>query len=198
MEHNTNIAAFDFDGTITIKDTYPAFLKHCFGTIKTYLGFLLLSPVLVLYKMKIIPNDVAKQLTFIYFFKGMDKEKYLDQCESFKKRITEIVRPEALDKIMYHRAKRHYLVIVSASIEDWIRPWANENHFDYVIGTQPEIAKNKLTGKFASENCYGYQKVTRLTQHIPDIAQRYVYAYGDSQGDKQLLAMANMAFFRSF
>lgn len=199
MEQPNNIiAAFDFDGTITKKDTYFEFVIHCFGIMKTYGGFLLLSPILILYKLKFLRNDIAKQLTFSFFFKGMEQEKYLNYCSTFKERIGEIVRSDALDKIAYHRSRGHYLVIISASNEDWIQPWAIENNFNYVIGTQLEISKNKLTGKFASPNCYGHQKVKRLTQHIPNIAQRYVYAYGDSKGDKQLLDMANMSFFRSF
>jgi HAD superfamily hydrolase (TIGR01490 family) len=198
LEQHKTIAAFDFDGTITFKDTYLVFIIHCFGSVRTFLGFLFLSPIIILYKLKFLRNDIAKQITFTFFFKGMSQQKYLDYCISFKERISKIVRPEALKKIAYHEEQGHYLVIVSASMEDWIRPWADENYFNHVIGTQPEITQKKLTGKFFSKNCYGHQKVKRLNQHIPDVAKLNVYAYGDSKGDKQLLEMADNAFYRNF
>ncbi|WP_422104213.1 HAD family hydrolase [Winogradskyella sp.] len=198
MELPNTIALFDFDGTITKKDTYIAFIKHCFGATTTYLGFLLLSPVLILYKLKLIRNDLAKQITFSYFFKNMSKDDYLYKCNSFKEVINKILRLEAMHKIAYHKSKGHYLIIVSASIEDWILPWANENHFNAILSTKIEVKDGRLTGKFASENCYGEQKVVRVKQHISDGSKKYIYAYGDSNGDKQLLEFADEAFYRVF
>jgi HAD superfamily hydrolase (TIGR01490 family) len=197
MELINTIAFFDFDGTITKKDTYIEFIKHCHGSLKTYFGFLFLSPILLLYKLKLLRNDVAKQITFSFFFKNMSKSNYLDKCDSFKNSISNILKPDALEKIAYHKSQNHYLTIVSASVEDWIRPWAMDNNFNEVIGTKIEIKNNKLTGKFASENCYGPQKVTRIKEQI-NVSNSYIYAYGDSKGDKQLLQFADEAYYKIF
>ena len=198
MELPKTIALFDFDGTITKKDTYIEFIKHCFGSTRTYLGFLLLSPVLVLFKLKLIRNDVAKQITFSYFFKGMSEDYYLQKCKSFTAVINQILKPEAMHKIAHHKSEGHQLIIVSASMEDWILPWAKENDFDEVLSTKIEIQNNQLTGKFATENCHGEQKVIRVKQHIPDFSNKYFYAYGDSSGDTPLLEFSDEAFYRKF
>ena len=65
---NGRIAFFDFDGTITTKDTLLEFIKFYKGKYQFYLGFLVYSPFLVAYKLKIIPNYVAKQKVLQYFF----------------------------------------------------------------------------------------------------------------------------------
>lgn len=83
-------------------------------------------------------------------------------------------------------------------MEDWIRPWAMDNKFNSIIGTKLDFNANKISGKFASPNCYGPQKEIRLRQHIPNINQCVLYAYGDSAGDEQLLRMADYPFFRTF
>ena len=200
MAHSNTVAAFDFDGTITTKDTLPQFIKHCFGNSRFFFGMFMLSPILLLFKLKVIRNDLAKQILFSYYFKGMKKQKFLLHCDSFKDKIDGILSPNALEKIDFHYSENHYLVIVSASIEDWIKPWVQKNNkFDYVIGTKIAFdSNNKITGRFLSKNCYGKQKAVRLKEHITDIAHKTLFAYGDSTGDKELLSMADFSFYQKF
>lgn len=198
MEQINVIAAFDFDGTITTKDTLLEFLKHCFSKTRLLFGLFLLTPVFVLYKIKVLRNDVAKQKIFAHFFKGMRMTTFNEHCNTFSKKIDKIVRDKALERIKYHRKEGHFIVVISASIENWIHPWANENNIDELIATKIEVIGNKLTGKFASKNCHGQEKVRRLKEKISNIHSKYLYAYGDSEGDKQLLSIANKAYYRSF
>lgn len=65
------IYAFDFDGTLTTRDTLIAFIRYAKGTRAFVLGFLLHAHLLVLMKLKLYPNWKAKQKIFSYFFKGM-------------------------------------------------------------------------------------------------------------------------------
>ena len=64
METGEKVAAFDFDGTLTTKDTLLDFLTFCFGFKKLFIGFLLLSPALLLYKLKLTSNEKAKERVF--------------------------------------------------------------------------------------------------------------------------------------
>ena len=72
----SKIAFFDFDGTITTDDSLIKFIRYAKGDMQTVLGMLLLSPMLVIYKLKLIPNYKAKQMMLSYFFKGMDEEQF--------------------------------------------------------------------------------------------------------------------------
>ena len=192
------VAAFDFDGTLTRKDSFLEFIKHCFGVRRFITGMLIMSPILVLYKLKIIANSRAKQAVFSHFFEGMTKRHFNEHCHSFKSKIDRFVRQEAIEKLEFHLSEHHKVVIVSASIENWIQPWAVENRIDLIIGTQAEFVSDKLTGRFSSPNCFGPQKEIRLKKEFPNLHQKTLYAYGDSKGDKDLLRIADHSFYRKF
>ena len=100
----------------------------------------------------------------------------------------EKITKEIIDK---HKSAGETLFIVSASPENWIRPWAMKNGFTEVIATKLEEKDGMLTGKFASRNCYGVEKVNRLKEFFTDREQVYLSAYGDSSGDEPMLNYAN-------
>lgn len=186
MEKRT-IAAFDFDGTITTKDTLFDFIAFYKGKTSLIAGLALLSPMLILFKAGIIKNSVAKEMLFHYFFEKESADKFNKVCMEYSQRISKICNPDIIRKVNEHKSKGHTLVIVSASVTNWIAPWAISFGFDKVIGTEIEVRKGKLTGRFSSKNCYGQEKVNRLQAEFPDRDIYTLYAYGDSEGDKQLL-----------
>ena len=67
-----------------------------------------------------------------------------------------------------------------------------------LIATRLEIKNNKLTGKFASKNCYGMEKVNRIKKNYNLDNYEVVYAYGDSMGDHQMLDLADIKYYRTF
>ena len=69
------IAAFDFDGTITRKDTLIEFLRFAGGSARLYVVFALYSPLLVLMKLKLYSNQKAKEKIFAHYFKSMPIEQ---------------------------------------------------------------------------------------------------------------------------
>ena len=70
------IAVFDFDGTVTTKDTLLEFIKFVRGPVSFYAGFLRYAPQLLAYKSGIYPNWKVKQQIFSHFFKGMRLEDF--------------------------------------------------------------------------------------------------------------------------
>lgn len=83
----------------------------------------------------------------------------------------------------------HKVVIVSASIGAWIRPWAQSRGIDCVLSTEADSDKSgRLTGHFSTLNCHGHEKARRITEAFPDAAAAETYAYGDSSGDDAMLA----------
>lgn len=193
------LAAFDFDGTITLRDSFLDFLIKSRGRGKVAWGLLLHIPLICLYKLGFISNEKAKERLFSYFFKGLHQEKFLGLCEYYGERIPEIVNPEALACVRQHLSCGREVVIVTASVEDWIRPWALQVGIREVIGTRIEIGSDgRLTGKFSTPNCYGAEKVKRLRSAYPLRDTYLLYAYGDSRGDRELLEFADYAYWREF
>lgn len=192
------IAAFDFDGTITTRDTLFDFIRFYKGMPRMLAGLFLLAPVLVGFKLGFIKNSRAKEILFTHFFKGEKAERFDEVCAAYSARIDEIVRPKALERIASHLEDNDTVIIVSASIDRWIIPWAKKTGLKEVIGTQIEVTDGKITGRFRSENCYGQEKVNRLSTAYPDRNSYILYAYGDSSGDKELLAFADYPHYQVF
>jgi len=191
------IAAFDFDGTLTTKDTLLVFLKHVFSKRQLANGLIRLSLVLTAFKFKLISNNVAKQKLFAYFFAGMSIDTFNKYAESFKPKINAVINPVALERLKWHQEQGHTCIIVSASVENWIKPWAAD--YDAIVAsTRIEVIDGKITGRFLGENCYGSEKEKRVLELYPDRAGYQLYAYGDSGGDRALLAMADFSFYRKF
>ena len=192
------LALFDFDGTITKDDSLLKFIRFVVGDGRFIFGLVVLSPILVAYKLKLIPNYKAKQKMLSWFFKGMSKEAFLKVANEYSLvHIDKILRPKAIEKINWHKNQGHKLVVVSASIECWLRPWCEKNGLE-LIATKLEIKDDIVTGKLLSKNCYGVEKVNRIKEiyNLKDF--EYIYSYGDSSGDKQMLELAHEKFYKPF
>lgn len=192
------IAVFDFDGTITQSDTLLSFIRFSKGNISFLIGFLLFIPLLIGMKISLIPNWKVKQLMFQYFYKGTKIKTFDTWGEQFSKIITANTREKAKAKITELKKEGYIIVVLSASIENWIKPWANENGIDLVIATQIRVVNNIITGEFLSKNCYGIEKVNRLLENFPDRTNYYVIAFGDSRGDRELLSFADKSYYKVF
>jgi phosphatidylglycerophosphatase C len=191
------IAFFDFDGTITKKDSFIEFIKFAVGKKKFIKGLIILSPILILYKLKIISNYKAKQKVISYFFKGYNKSQFQNIAKEFSlKIIDKIIKPEMLEKIKWHKLQGHKIIIVSASLECYLKPWCDKNDLD-IIATKLEFKNNIFTGNLETKNCYGKEKVNRIKQKYDLNQFNYIYAYGDSKGDKEMLSIANKKFYKN-
>ncbi|MDD7273993.1 MAG: HAD-IB family phosphatase [Prevotella sp.] len=193
------VYAFDFDGTLTSKDTFVEFILFVKGKQSTYLGFLLFLPILVLMKIRLFPNWKAKQMVFSWFFKGMEIDEFNHFCTSFAHSRQDILRQQGFDLIAEALAKNDNVIIITASIENWVAPFFSQ--FDNrmkVEGTKIAVRQDRLTGQFLSKNCYGTEKVKRLYALFPYRRAFRLVAFGDSRGDKQLLAEADEAHYKPF
>ena len=193
-----NIVFTDFDGTLTYKDSFLEFLKFYVGMSKLFFGLLANAPHILAYKLKIISNERAKEKLFSYFFAGKDITEFQLKCDQFSVNIIpKILREKAKTKITEHQTNKHQIVVVSASIENYLQEWCKNNQFD-CIATQIEIKNQKITGKFLSKNCYGQEKVTRIQEKYSLQDYAVIYAYGDTEGDKPMLNIANQPQYKPF
>lgn len=197
---NGRIAFFDFDGTITTKDTLLEFLKFVRGRTGFYKGFLLNSPYLLAYKIKLITNQAAKEKVLRYFLGGMPVQQFEELCQNFSDNILpELIRPAAMEEIRTLKNQGYRLVLVSASPENWIRPWAGKTGFE-VIATRLIAQENRIQGVIEGKNCHGNEKVNRIKEVIALDQYSDIRAYGDSGGDTAMLALAGVgkSFYKPF
>lgn len=192
------LALFDFDGTITTRDTLAEFIKFVVGKPKYYYGLGANFYLLLGYKLGFIPNYKAKEQLLVYFLKDWYCNDFQEITEQFTERIIgEMIKKEALERIRWHQKQGHKIVVVSASMECWILGWCKQMKIE-LIATKLAIKDNKLTGKFLTKNCYGKEKVRRIREKYNLNEFDLIYAYGDSKGDKDMLLLADKAFYKSF
>ena len=199
------IVASDFDGTLTTKDTLLAFIRYACGTKAFLWGFLLHAPLLVLMKLGLYPNWKAKQKVFAYFFKGTSLETFDGLCQDFARDSRHLLRQQGVQVLQQAQEDGAEVLIVSASIDNWVQPFfegfRRQDSGDRsirVIGTQVEVKDGRLTGCFLTKNCYGQEKVNRILALYPNRQDYHLTAYGDSRGDKELLAFADESHYKPF
>lgn len=192
------LALFDFDGTITRKDTLFDFARYARGNLFFFKTMLRLAPMLAAHKAGLISATAAKEYFLTAFFGGMPFAEFEQLATKYSlERIPRLIRPTARERIYYHLQQQHTVVIVSASAENWIKPWANLEGIR-VIATVLSVKNGFINGKLASKNCNGEEKATRIKQAFKLSEYDYIYAYGDTKGDKAMLDLANESFFRYF
>ena len=195
------IAFFDFDGTITTKDTLLEFIKFSKGPFRFYLGFLLNSPWMVAYRLKIISNQAAKERIMTWFFRNTPLPAFQKQCDEFATTILPaLIRPKALREIALLQEKDATIVIDSATPENWISTRTTRIGAS-LLATRLELTPipPRLTGRILGRNCYGEEKVSRIhAAYTPARLHRNLYTYGDTTGDKPMLRLGTASFYKPF
>lgn len=193
------VAVFDFDGTLTQRDSLLPFLLIAVGPWQFWRGLVVMSPVLLGYVLKLIPNWRAKEAVLTHYLSGRTVERFFQLAQNFAiKEVPKLLRPEAIECLQWHQEQGHRTILISASWEAYLLPLTQILGFDQVIGTKLESHAGFLTGRIQGKNCYGKEKVKRLQALIGDLSDFCIYAYGDSRGDLELLEVATFAFYRKF
>jgi phosphatidylglycerophosphatase C len=189
------LVLFDFDGTITRSDSFFDFLIYTFGVVRFSLGFAALMPVLAGYAAGMVPNWKAKEAVLRKFLKGWDRRTFGEAAERYShNRLPLIIRDCALERIEWHRSRGHRMVVVSASVEEWMAGWCGRYGLE-VIGTRLEARRDLLTGRIDGANCQGAEKVRRIREAIKLEEYEYIYAYGNTSGDTEMLELADERYY---
>lgn len=198
-DHSTPIvAAFDFDGTITTHDSLLPFLRTVVGTRRFCINLISLIPIYIAYRLGVKSNHQAKQQLLHLFLQHRSYEQLLALGETFAQQyIPKIIRPDALPRLRWHQAQQHRCILISAGLGIYLQPWAKSVGFNDLICTQVRVDANGFTnGDIDGLNCFGPEKVARLTKMLGPKNQYTLYAYGDSRGDRELLELADFKYYR--
>ena len=192
------IVAFDFDGTLTTRDSFRAFLKWRAGPRRYVAGLARLAPAVARYLLDRDRGRMKARAAHI-FLGDMTEAAIGDEAKRFaERRARKLLRPDAVRVWRKWQAAGARLVIVTASPETLIAPFARGLGAEVLIGTRLEFdAEGRFTGRLAGANCRGPEKVRRL-QAVFGEGVRLEAAYGDTDGDHEMLAIADEQGFRVF
>ena len=195
---DAGVVAFDFDGTLTTHDSYTAFLKWRAGPIRYALGLVKLAPAALAYLGHRNRGRIKAAATR-EFLAGVTRERLETDARAFAELMApRMLRPDALRTWRRWGQRRAKLVIVTASPEIIVAPFARGLGADMLIGTELTFdARDRATGGFDTPNCRGPEKVRRLQAAFGEEV-RLRAAYGDTSGDTEMLAIAEEPGYRVF
>jgi HAD superfamily hydrolase (TIGR01490 family) len=188
------VAAFDFDGTLSSRDNFVPFLRRVAGTGTATGAFVRSAARLGLAGRARWSRNEMKARVLDRLFAGRDTAEVDAIGLDFANEVlARHLRDEAVQRAEWHRTQGHHLVIVSASLGAYLRPVGEGLGFDAVLATELEHGPDgRLTGRMLGENVRGPEKARRLVAWL-DGSTPFVWAYGDSSGDRELWAHADRA-----
>lgn len=194
------IAAFDFDGTLTYRDSFLQFLLYTFGWRHVIWNVIPILPKLFGYLLGIVSRKGAKEALISQFLQGRTEQSARQLGIAFaREQLPSQIRPEALQRLLWHQNAGHTCIIVSASLDIWLVPWAEENGIERVLSSRLAVNEEGcITGKLLGKNCRRQEKVKRIEEEFGPLGQYTLYAYGDTKGDKEMLESADYSYYRIF
>jgi phosphatidylglycerophosphatase C len=192
------IVAFDFDGTLTIRDSFTSFLRWRAGPGGWALGLVKMAPALAAYARD-RDRGAIKAASVKVFLKDVSRNELQEDAARFADHVwDQFIRPDALATWQDWGRRGAYRVIVTASPELTVAPFARRLGAEGLLGTHLTFDdQDRITGAFSSPNCRGEEKVRRLRQaYGSDMA--LAGAYGDTSGDTEMIAIAEVKGFRVF
>ncbi|OJX29307.1 MAG: HAD family hydrolase [Chryseobacterium sp. 36-9] len=188
---------FDFDGTLTYKDTMFLFLKF-YDPAKFSVQFLKHVPLFILLKMKLADAEAVKKSFIASILKGQSKYQIEKKAQQFfDENYPGLFRENALDFIKNIDREHTESYIVSASLDIWVKPFADKLNM-ILLATKAEFIDGIFTGEFIGKNCNKDEKVCRIEAELGDKKFDKIIAFGDTSGDKAMFKFANESHYRFF
>lgn len=192
------LALFDFDGTITRGDSYLGFVRFAVGWRRLLRTLLPLAPALSTWWRSPDRLARAKEMVLESFFAGWERASFEELGGRYARdQLPGMVRAAAVERIHEHLRWGHQVAVVSGSLRAWLEPWCAGYGLDLIV-TEVEIRHERLTGRFATPNCWGAEKARRVRAAYSLDEFDHVVAYGDSRGDREMLALADERNMRPF
>lgn len=196
-EHGRTLALFDFDGTISRRDTLFLFLRHTHGPMAILTGMAKMAPLLAAHAAGIASAIQAKEGLLRAFYRGWYRDDLVEQGRRFADtlfRSVDALHQPVMATLKAHVDRGDHVCIASASLDLWVRPFAGYLNAD-VISTELEFdAKFRFTGRLEGPNVNGDEKARAIATRYRLTEFSRIVAFGNSRGDLPMLRLADEAF----
>lgn len=190
-----NLALFDFDGTITTRETFADFLHLAVPPRRLVIGKLVFAPLIMGYRLGLVSATRVRASIIGFAFRGVAAEGVTEAGEAFANDLLpQLLRPQAMQRIQWHQAQGDTVVVVSGGFDLYLSHWCRQ-HGLALICSQLESHHGVLTGRYLGAQCVGTEKCRRVREQYELAAFARVYAYGDTAEDLAMLALAHEKYF---
>lgn len=188
-----NLALFDFDGTLCTKDSFTGFIFYTLSKRHIFRKGLRILPWIQAYYLKLYPANAMRSKLFSTMFKNMPAKQLEQLGEEYAKKLLHHLDAKLFEQFMHHQLQGDTVVLVSASIDIYLRPLCSLLNID-LICTEVEIKNGRITGKYATPDCSSVQKKQRISANYQLDQYSNIYAYGNSTEDLDMLSLANHCY----
>ena len=190
-----DLALFDFDGTLTTRETFPAFMRYAVARPRLLAGGVLLAPVVFGYRRGWVAGNPTRASIVQMGLRGVDAERLRAQGAAFARDVLPgVLRPEAMARLAWHRQRGDRVVVVSGGLDVYLAPWCADQGVELLCSVLAERG-GRITG-YAGPQCVGEEKVRRVRALCDPQAYAAIHAYGDTHEDQAMLAMAHHRTYR--
>ena len=190
------LALFDFDGTITTHETMPDFLRRSVPKRRLIIGWLFLAPLVLGYKLRFVSGTLVRRAVVRFGYSGVPTSALAAAGRDFAGGyLPDVLRPEAMERIAWHKAEGHTVVVVSGGLDVYLGPWCEEQGLELLCSCL-QHRENLLTGRYEGKQCVQKEKVRRVRERYDLGTFAEVYAYGDTPEDQELLDIATRKYYQ--
>lgn len=191
-----NLALFDFDGTITDREMFIAFLELAVEQRRLVLGKAALAPLLVGYRLGMVSGNLIRAAAVRVGLSGVALATLESHGITFAEQVLPgVIRQQALERIHWHRAQGDTVAVVSGALEVALSYWCVSHGLD-LIGSILEHRGGILTGRYLGRQCLRAEKTRRIRERYDLSRYDTVYAYGDTKDDLDMLALAGKRYYQ--
>ncbi len=191
-----SLALFDFDGTITTHETMPDFVRRSVSRRRLLLGQLVLAPLVVGYKLGVVSGTLIRRAIVRFGYSGVSVAMLESAGQDFARiYLPNVLRQEAMQRIAWHKAQGHKIVVVSGGLDAYLAPWCATHGLDLICSSLQE-RNGVLTGHYHGRQCVLAEKVRRVRERYDLDAYSSIYAYGDTPEDRDLLSIATKRYYQ--
>ena len=191
-----NLALFDFDGTVTTRDTYTKFVLTHTSKIRLILGGVLLLPLIILNKLGGFPSYILRPIISRFAFIGVHENKLKIKAKHFvDDYLPRVIREDMLEKIKVHQRNGDRVILVSASLSPYLEIWCKRLNIE-LICSELEIRSGRYTGAYVNGDCSRHKKADLIVSKVKLSDFKHIIAYGDTREDYAMLKLADICFYR--
>ncbi|MEZ5545623.1 MAG: HAD family hydrolase [Lysobacteraceae bacterium] len=196
MPAPTSLALFDFDGTITHRETMPDFVRGSVGRVRLFVGQVLLAPWVMGYRLGLVSGVTVRDAIVRFAYTGVPVPVVETAANKFAQEVLPgTLRNEAMQKIAWHKAQGHDVVVVSGGLDVYLAPWCAAHGLNLLCSSLQQ-RNGVLTGRYEGRQCVREEKARRIREHYDLESYSCIHAYGDTPEDRDMLELATVRYYR--
>lgn len=191
-----NLALFDFDGTLTVREMMPGFMHAAVAPARLVVGRVVLAPLVLGYRAGWVSGNRVRAGIVDFGFRGVPEARLHAAGAAFARDVLPgVLREDAMARLRWHRERGDAVAVVSGGLETYLSHWCEAHGVD-LLCSRLEVRDGRMTGRYHGPQCVGEEKARRIRERYDLPRYTRIHAYGDTHEDHAMLGLAHEAWYR--